>query len=388
MKVIVKMRILLNFSTNNKILFPGTHLLGMVLGIAIVHTDAHAITQYKKSPIPFTTSLSDLKTSIYLPVEDKMEQITIPVKNLKMRADKSQKDERVDPVQVYIPTSNKGIEAITETIAKHGQEKTAEMILKQKKAKFGKPNQKKMSIDLSKEDLRFFDLNAISNIMARSHHKVYINTKLLNQYPTVRSKLLQQIKPFLSQKDRAKIVLRFKKNEKLSLEDHLLPKFARKMVKKFLIYRGPNCFHAALAFHDRDLTRSPAVNVKREPGYHEAMINYDELWRAINKHFYEVNPKKSALKYGDMLVFFAINQSSFNEPVNFRSIRHAATYLMGQYTFSKGSKSPNTPYTIKTLTEEWQTWQRYTKKLGLRIYRRNSPSIKEPAPTDLIDWIY
>jgi hypothetical protein len=388
MKVIEKMRVLLNFIVNNKIPFPVAHLFGTVLGLAIAHTDIHAITQYKKSPIPFTTSLSDLKTSIYLPVEDKKEQITIPVKNLKMRASKSKKDERVDPVQVYIPTSDEGIRAITGKLARQGQEKAAEMILRQKKAKFGKPNQKKISIDLSKEDLRYFDLKAISNFMARSHHKVHINTKLLNQYPAVRSKLLQQIKPFLSRNDRAKIVRKFKTNEKLSLEDHLLPRFARKMVKKFLIYRGPNCFHAALAFHDRDLTRSPAVNVKREPGYHEAMINYDELWRAINKHFYEVNPKKSALKYGDMLVFFAINQSSFNEPVNFRSIRHAATYLMGQYTFSKGSKSPNTPYTIKTLVEEWETWQRYTNKLGLRVYRRNSPSINEPAPSDLIDWIY
>lgn len=347
-----------------------------------------AISQYKKSPIPFTTSLSELKTSLFLPVEDKKERISIPVEKLKNRAKKSKKDERVDPVQVYIPTSNRGIKEITKKLARQGTEKSAEIILKQKRAKFGKPNRKKISVDLSEDELRYFNINAISALMARSHHNVEIDTKLLNQYPELRSKFLQQIKPFFSKNDRQKIVRRFKNNKNLSLEDHLLPNFARKMVKKFLIYRGPNCFHAALAFHDRDLTRSPAVNVKREPGYHEAMINYDELWRAINKHFYEVDPKKSALKYGDMLVFFAIDRSSVNQPVNFRSIRHAATYLLGEYTFSKGSKSPNTPYAIKTLSEEWNTWQRFTKKLGLRVYRRNSPSIDEPAPSDLIDWIY
>ena len=388
MKVIVTMRSLLKSIDNSKGRQLGVYLISIIVGCIALETKLFAITQYKKSPIPFTTSLSDLKTSLYLPVEDKKEQISIPVKKLKIRAIKSKKDERVDPVQVYIPTSDRGIAAITKKLAKQGDERSAEIILRQKKAKFSKPNQKKISIDLSEEDLRHFDLKAISNFMARSHHTVHINTKLLNQYPAVRSKFLQQIKPFFSKKNRQEIIQKFKTNSRLSLENDLLPKFARNMVKKFLVFRGPNCFHAALAFHDRDLTRSPAVNVKREPGYHEAMINYDELWRAINKHFYEVDPKKSALKYGDMLVFFAINQSSINQPVNFRSIRHAATYLFGQYTFSKGSKSPNTPYTIKTLVEEWQTWQRYTHNLGLRVYRRNSPSIDEPAPSDLIDWIY
>ena len=36
------------------------------------------------------------------------------------------------------------------------------------------------------------------------------------------------------------------------------------MVKNFLAYKGPNCFHAALAFHGENLTQSQFVNVKRE----------------------------------------------------------------------------------------------------------------------------
>ena len=117
------------------------------------------------------------------------------------------------------------------------------------------------------------------------------------------------------------------------------------------------------------------------------MINYDELWRAINRHFYEVDLKRSDLKYGDMLVFFSM-PLNLNETINFRWIRHTATYLLNEYTFSKGSKSPNTPYTIKTLQEEWNTWKRYTPNLGVRVYRRAQNKVKKTPPVDRVDWIY
>ena len=42
------------------------------------------------------------------------------------------------------------------------------------------------------------------------------------------------------------------------------------------------------------ITRSPRVNLKRENGYHRAMINYDELWIALNTKLYEINPHLSA----------------------------------------------------------------------------------------------
>ena len=171
------------------------------------------------------------------------------------------------------------------------------------------------------------------------------------------------------------------------LDRDLLTPFARKMVGKFLVFRGPNCFHAALAFHSQKITSSPLVNVKEEQGYHRAMINYDELWRAINRHFYRVDPKTSQLKYGDMVVFFDVPENPGPE-VNFRWIRHTATYLFGPYTFSKGSKSPDTPYTVKTLADEWDTWRGFSKNLGVQIYRRNSAKVRGMPPGDVTDWIY
>ena len=121
--------------------------------------------------------------------------------------------------------------------------------------------------------------------MSRSHHNVKILTKSLNKDESLRKSFLGQIKFFLEAKQRIRSARKLKKNRNLLVHRDVLPRFARKMAKKFVIFRGPNCFHAALAFHDQGLTRSEAVNVKEEKGYHRAMINYDELWRAINRHF-------------------------------------------------------------------------------------------------------
>ena len=180
-------------------------------------------------------------------------------------------------------------------------------------------------------------------------------------------------------------------SDSIDVDTLLLPEFARKMVKKFTIYRGPNCFHAALAFQSPQLTSSSLINVKKESGYHRAMINYDELWRVLSENFYEVNPDKLPLKYGDMLVFFDVPEEQaddLDKPVDFRWIRHTATYLFGGYTFSKGSKSPNTPYTVRTIGEEWKTWKRYTENLGVKVFRRSQKTVKLAPPMDLTDWIY
>lgn len=119
------------------------------------------------------------------------------------------------------------------------------------------------------------------------------------------------------------------------------------------------------------------------------MINYDELWRVLNRNFYEINPDKTPLKYGDMVVFMDV-PPEFEETgvVSFRWIRHTATYLFNHYTFSKGSKSPNSPYTVRTLSEEWKTWKKFTSNLGVKVFRRSIKRVKNQPPKDLVDWIY
>jgi hypothetical protein len=117
------------------------------------------------------------------------------------------------------------------------------------------------------------------------------------------------------------------------------------------------------------------------------MINYDELWRVLQRSFYEVDPLKSDMQYGDMIVFFETKDSN-SGAVDFKTLRHAATYLLGGYVFAKGSKSANSPYLVRTLGEEWDTWTKYTKRLGVKVFRRNLKHVTNAIPADPIDWVY
>lgn len=371
--------------TNEKLL---TFVLSLTAAFVISENSLEAVTQYDSNTIGFVREFKELKTSLKLPTEISVEEIKIPINKLKLRAQKSTKDERIEPVQIYVSQNLNELSALASMIARKGRQKKVEAILLKKLKKHGPTKYRRIRVDLSLPELKYMRPAGIAELMAKKHYNVTINTKKLNRQKEIRSEFLSQLKLFLSQKQRKIIASRFRQNQDLNLEKHLLPHFARKMIRQFLVYRGPNCFHAALSFHDPDLTRSPAVNVKEEPGYHRAMINYDELWRVISRNFYEVNTKKSPLKYGDMLVFFAVGPNQEHQSVNFKWIRHTATYLFGDYTFSKGSKSPNTPYTIKTIEDEWKTWQSYTKTLGVKVYRRIASPIAKVPPVDLTDWIY
>lgn len=346
-----------------------------------------AVTQFRPNTVGFTQDISQLKSSLNLPVTSEIEKLKMPLRNLRIRATRFEKDERIDPVQVYVPRDQVTFRQLISRLAKPGKQSQVEQILLSKVKEMGPMNRPRVRIDLQPEDIKIMNLAAIADEMAHTHHNVFVQVEKLSQQREQRAEFLDQIKPFLTQEQRRQVAAKLRRNADLNLHEDLLPSFAKRMARRFIVYKGPNCFHAALAFHDNDLAKSPRFNIKEEPGYHRAMINYDELWRIINKQFYEVDPTKSPLKYGDMIVFFAVPPNP-NEAVNFRWIRHTATYLIGPYTFSKGSKSPNTPYSVKTLQEEWATWQAYTSNIGVKIFRRNSPTLSKDPPADLIDWIY
>lgn len=113
------------------------------------------------------------------------------------------------------------------------------------------------------------------------------------------------------------------------------------------------------------------------------MTNYG----AFSSSLYEVNPAQNPVQYGDMIVFFETKTPQFGS-LDFKTLRHASTYLFGGYVYSKGSKSANSPYLVRTLGDEWNTWTKYTKKLGVKVFRRNLKHVKSPAPVDPKDWVY
>jgi hypothetical protein len=356
-----------------------------MLSCALV-TPCFGVTGYRKKATHFLTNPNVLKPSLALDVHDSVETVKIPLAKMKARLEKSPKDERIEPLQIVLPKDSVQLSNLIKRIANPGKADVLEQALIERLRNRKASENSTEALELTKEELKLINQTAYAIEMGKPHHNVKVATQVLKQNPAMRKEFVDQLRPHLGAKELEILKTRIMRESDLSVDLDLLPQFAEKMVKKYTIYRGPNCFHAALAFHSQYLTKSPLVNVKEEEGYHKAMINYDELWRAINDYFYEVDPAVSPLKYGDMLVFFNIPDDG-SPWISYKWIRHTATYLFNNYTFSKGSKSPNTPYTVKTLEEEWKTWDDFTQKLGVKVFRRTTAKIKAP-PQPLTDWIY
>lgn len=354
---------------------------------------AAAVTITKTSREPFLYDITTFTTTLSLPVTDTVVPIKMEPEQIKERMERSATDETVEPLTIVMSDDPAQVAQMAEKLAlKDTEEEFAEYLRKQlKKVKPSKKGGTFKTIEIDDKGFPLMDKDAFAELYARTHHDLTLSTSELKKDRILRREFVKQIGPYFSKDERKTLTAKIMKSESIDIDKELLPEFAKKMVGKYIIYRGPNCFHAALAFQSPVLTSSSLINVKKESGYHRAMINYDELWRAINSDFYEVNPDKVPLKYGDMLVFFDVPEEAEGDretPVDFRWIRHTATYLFGGYTFSKGSKSPNTPYAVRTLAEEWKTWKKFTSNLGIKVFRRSQKSVRLVPPVDLADWIY
>lgn len=364
----------------------------LVLSLCLQSSIIYAITQHHRvKASDFIQNPNFFKASLSLPVTDRITTVEIPTKKIHTRAKKGSIDGKIEALKLYVPRNPKHLREMTHALSKSGNEYELFRRFTAKISKLPKAEKKglKIKIVLNQQDLDLIRIGKLQTILSKPHHVVKVNSRSLYRMPPLRKAFFKQLKGFIKRNDRFGIYAKLKQGVDLSLEKDLLPTFAKKMVRKYLVYRGPNCFHAALAFQGQRLTKSPLYNIKEEKGYHRAMINYDELWRTLSTSFYEVDPRRSKLQYGDLLVYFDVPKNlAAYRTTNFRWIRHTATYLFGSYTFSKGSKSSSTPYTIKTLAEEWKTWTGFTKNLGVKVYRKTAVNIKKTPPLDLTDWLY
>jgi hypothetical protein len=363
----------------------------LIFSAGFASSTALAVTQYKASTTPFVHDVRQLSPSLSLQVIDEPEFIKIPEAKLIKRLKRSPRDNRVEPLTLVLTTDKAQQEQLASRLALPGKSKDlakyfAEIYPKGEKIK---PNGNARSVNLDSKGFRLIDRKAYAEMYGKVHHKLKIDTAQMLGERGMGAKLIEQTSNFLSRSEQLALKKDIQAGRIIDVDTQLLPDFAERMVKKYIIYRGPNCFHAALAFHSPVLTSSSLLNVKEEEGYHRAMINYDELWRILQTKFYEVDPRTADLNYGDLLIFFDVPKG-FKEgsTVDYRWIRHTAAYLFGGYTFSKGSKSPNTPYSVRTLEEEWQTWKRFTSHLGLKVFRRSEKSVNRRPPKELTDWIY
>ena len=333
-----------------------------------------------------------LKISLDLPTLDRVETLRPSAKTIEKRIDKSKDDERIEPLEITIlldenpSVSAKKINKFVIEFVKDRYRKTVTRELKKIQKK--DHSDKKFKFKVTKKTYPYFKLDALLNRFRSTSHRPLLKTSLLRHSAKYRRKFLSQIAPFTSRARLQSIKSKVISGKTIPIDRELLPFFPKRMLGKYSIYRGLNCFHASLAFHDLRLTQSRYFNVNREKGYHQAMINYDELWRTLNTNFYEVKGPSPTLKFGDILIFFDLPKNKEHNHVYFRWIRHAAVYLISGYTFSKGSKSANSTYAIKTIGEEWKTWQRHANQLAIKIFRSKAGKVRKHPPKDLVDWIY
>jgi len=346
---------------------------------------ALAVTDYQTVDIPFTKELADFKASLTPMVRDEIEKISIPTKKLRLRINNPKKDPTIEPISVTLPRSETGLKELAEKLSASGKAKELYEIFLGKIKKAGPSNKDAIKVELRPDDMPFLSLKALGKELQKENHIVTLSTRELLGAEGQWDELRNQLSFLLSKEQLAKVTRRVKSGGEIALED-MLPPFPKRMAGKYIVYRGPNCFHAALSFYDQQMPKSPDINIKEEEGYHRSMINYDELWRVISNQFYEIDPRHNPLKFGDLMVFFQVPEGA-SKTINFKWIRHTSVYLFGPYTYSKGSKSPSTPYTVKTLAEEWNQWQTMVPTLGMRIYRRQV-NAEARLPLGRDEWIY
>jgi len=347
----------------------------------------------RQAVIPFQFDLRHMSQKLDLPITAKTETIAMSESVMRERVLRSKKDETVEPLQLVVRPEALEVGEMAARLARPGR--YTDLVDWFGKALRGAPPVTEGSVArLVTVDRAAYPMIVpakFAALFSRQHFDLTLDAKGMQRNAAGRDELLRQIAPFFGETDLDRIASGLNSGRNLSVDRELLPPFARSVIRRYIPWRGPNCFHAALSFQSPLFSRSSLVNVKPETGYHRAMINYDELWRIVGRAFYEVDPATSRLKYGDMLVFFETSEgprSGDLADIDFRTIRHTATWLFDGYTFSKGSKSSNTPYTVRTMADEWATWQRYTKRLGVKVFRRSQNSVTSAPTKDLADWLY
>jgi len=364
-----RVRILIFFMTS--IFAPFILLMSLSHNMALA-SDASSLE------ISWTKSRKELHSSLIIPIKKSVIQIEPSSEQILTRIKNYKSDIRIDPPGLYFRDKNLStIEEKAKLISNKGAEKE---LAKSLTKRIFPSEDEKFFAPITEDDLHWIDMSKLKAIYRAAHLKILIDGKELKSSHTDFQGLLDQTEGYLSFRERTQLKLRIKNGDSIEVDKDLLPKFARKRVGSFNIVRGPNCFQAALAFQNEKFPSLPYVNPVREEGYDQAMINYDELWTALETSFYEINPRRSELKYGDIIVFSDISKVSPLDPMNYRLIKHASAYLFGGLVFSKGSKSANTPYSIKHLDDEWKIWEKYSKELAVKVFRRTFKSVRRSPP--------
>ncbi len=356
-----------------RIIFLTIYLLG------ISHFTHAAVRE--KTGVFYSRNIEKFKLSLNLPIVDHEVELTLPEDQIAVRL-RSSDSSIVEPLQILVPKNSKQLaKVLSDLCLRNCVQLTKKLQISIKK---DLSTEKIISISLTPELFSYLNKQKYLEQTRKKHHRLVVQADDLNV--PQKSELLRQAQLFLTPQETGSLRIQLAKNSTLDVDRYLLPRFAANVISHFTKYKGPNCFQAALAFQNINLAKSESVNVREEKGYHPAMINYDELWRILEGNFREINPKKTALEFGDMVVIMDVTKDQQTRPVDFKNIRHAATYLFNGYVFSKGSKSASSPYLIKPLADEFKLWKSFTPNIAVKVYRNNFT--KQAVATKFLDdWL-
>ncbi len=346
------------------------HRLPAVLAIWLVGIVALVFAPFPApaaaQALPYVHDLRQLPHGLRLPLRDERRTVTPSPSTLRQRAAATLQDPTIDPIELHLPHGGQERAAFLARLAAPGQLPALRRYAAKRRA--AAPGATKDTVRLDTEGLALVDQAALLATLAQPHHHLSLSTTPLRQSALLRRALISELEPYLDAAELATVLANVAAEGELDVDRELLPRIARASVGQFTKYRGPNCFRTALSFQDPRLPSLPAVNSKAEPGFHAAMINNDELWYALTHEFFEVDTARERLRYGDVLVFFDVPNEG--GPIDYRWLKHASTYLLSDYTYSKESYAANSPHTVKRLSDEWQTWQRRLPHFAVKVYRK------------------
>lgn len=291
----------------------------------------------------------------------------------------------VEPLYFHCPNLDLQCSEILTYFAREGEA----LALAESTRKLPHPKKKDWyRFEFTESSKEFLDFPKIQKKLAVKNYRLEMGTEVFKTHPEKKKQFLFELSYFFSPKELEKIERKLDRQNYLSVKNELLPPLVRSRLGHYTAYQGPNCFEAALSFQGEGFSRSYRYNIKDEPGHHELMINNDELFDLLQKHFIEVDPRENGLRYGDLLVFVDYGEALNEQDFHYSWIKHASVFLFNHYTFSKASKSADSPYSIKTLEEEWARWLKFYKFLKIKVFRKPRRDNKEFNRKKLVDWIY
>jgi hypothetical protein len=327
---------------------------------------------------------ADVRAKNYYNIDTEIIEIRPSVKHVMTRIKQSSKSTNIEPLEIFFKDKEDAAKK-AKIFSKQNKEENF-LELYKKHAIYDK-RRKKYKLALEEAMFKTLNLVKVISYFREKHIKLYLN---FSTNRAEKKKFFQEIKPFLSKKKRIAVLNKLKSVNSFFVEDELFPYFSKKSVQRYTIYRGPNCFHSSLAFQGMNYSNSIKFNSKLEKEHHRIMINNDELYRALTTQFYELDIANTPLVYGDLIIFLDVpfKTKDLDSHYHYSWIKHATVFLLNKYTFSKGSKSASSAYTIKTLNRELKTWKKHLKNLKIKVYRKAQKNLNKNFIRPRADWVY